>query len=560
MKILLLCHSFNSLTQRLHVEIRDRGHPVSVEFDVNDAVTREAIALFEPDLVIAPFLKRAIPPDVLARVRCLVVHPGPPGDRGPSALDWAVLDGSRRWGVTLIEATSELDAGPIWAHRDFTMRRTTKSSLYRNEVAGAAVACVREALDMIARGERPSAPHPPAEPMRPSCRREDRRIDFARDATVDVLRKIASADGAPGAPAYLFGEDTLVFDAHEAVGQSGAPGEALARSGPAIAVATRDGAVWIGHARAPRPRAVKAPATALFARLCAPLPERGGYPAIRCETDGAVARLHFPFYNGAMSTQDCGALARAIEDVRRRRPRALILMGGPDYWSNGLHLGLIETAESPADESWANINAMNDCVRALIEADDLLVVAALRGNAGAGGVFLALAADEVWIRDGVVLNPHYKDMGNLYGSEYWTYLLPRRVGEERARAIAAARLPMGAREALRVGLVDRILPEDPAQAEAALRAAALGIVEDGDYDARLTAKARRRRADEAQKPLAAYREAELEKMRLNFYGFDPSYHIARHNFIRKIPKSRTPPTLAVHRAGPARRLDKAAAP
>ena len=56
----------------------------------------------------------------------------------------------------------------------------------------------------------------------------------------------------------------------------------------------------------------------------------------------------------------------------------------------------------------------------------------MQGNAGAGGVFLALAADQVWARHGVVLNPHYKNMGNLYGSEYWTYLLPRRA-EGRAR-------------------------------------------------------------------------------------------------------------------------------
>jgi putative two-component system hydrogenase maturation factor HypX/HoxX len=37
----------------------------------------------------------------------------------------------------------------------------------------------------------------------------------------------------------------------------------------------------------------------------------------------------------------------------------------------------------------------------------------------------------VWARRGVVLNPHYKNMGNLYGSEYWSYLLPRRVGSGR---------------------------------------------------------------------------------------------------------------------------------
>ena len=161
---------------------------------------------------------------------------------------------------------------------------------------------------------------------------------------------------------------------------------------------------------------------------------------------------------------------------------------------------------------------MNDCVKELIEADDLIVVAAMRGNAGAGGVFLALAADEVWMREGVVLNPHYKDMGNLYGSEYWTYLLPRRVGENRARSLAAARLPMGAAEAARLGLVDRVLAEEECEADRQLRQAAAEIAAAGDYPSRLKEKKARRARDEAQRPLAAYREAELENMRRNFWG------------------------------------------
>ena len=110
MRILLLCHSFNSLTQRVHVELRERGHIVSVELDINDKVTGEAVELFRPDLVIASFLKRAIPEEIWRSVRCLVVHPGARGDRGPSALDWAILDAATRWSVTLIEATAEMDA------------------------------------------------------------------------------------------------------------------------------------------------------------------------------------------------------------------------------------------------------------------------------------------------------------------------------------------------------------------------------------------------------------------------------------------------------------------
>jgi putative two-component system hydrogenase maturation factor HypX/HoxX len=115
MRILILCHSFNSLTQRLHVELRERNHEVTVEFDINDAVTREAVDLFRPDVLLAPFLKRAIPEDVWRGLPCLVVHPGPRGDRGPSALDWAILEGEDLWGVTIIRANGEMDGGPVLA-------------------------------------------------------------------------------------------------------------------------------------------------------------------------------------------------------------------------------------------------------------------------------------------------------------------------------------------------------------------------------------------------------------------------------------------------------------
>ena len=112
MRILFLCHSFNSLSQRLFVELRQRGHDVSVEFDINDAVAIDAVRLFSPDLIVAPFLKRAIPEAIWREHVCLIVHPGPVGDGGPSALDWAILNGETEWGVTVLEATGELDAGP----------------------------------------------------------------------------------------------------------------------------------------------------------------------------------------------------------------------------------------------------------------------------------------------------------------------------------------------------------------------------------------------------------------------------------------------------------------
>ncbi|MER9580115.1 hypothetical protein NKI78_31780 [Mesorhizobium sp. M0400] len=139
MRILLLVTAFNALSQRIFVALGEHAHEVSVEMDVNDERTMEAVDLFRPDLVIAPFLKRAIPKEVYENRCCMIVHPGIVGDRGPSALDWAMVDGATQWGVTVLEAAAQMDAGPVWASATFAMRKATKSSLYSNEVTDAAV-------------------------------------------------------------------------------------------------------------------------------------------------------------------------------------------------------------------------------------------------------------------------------------------------------------------------------------------------------------------------------------------------------------------------------------
>ena len=51
LRILFLTHAFNGLSQRLYIELSRLGHEVSIEFDVNDEVTREAVELFRPELL-----------------------------------------------------------------------------------------------------------------------------------------------------------------------------------------------------------------------------------------------------------------------------------------------------------------------------------------------------------------------------------------------------------------------------------------------------------------------------------------------------------------------------
>lgn len=566
MRILFLTHGFNSLAQRLFIELEARGHRVTVEFDINDQVTVEGVALADPDLIIAPFLKRRIPEVVWRRHTCLIVHPGPVGERGPSSLDWAILTGAETWGVTVIEATADLDGGPVWAHAEFPMRAATKSSLYRHEVTEAAVEAVLEA---VARFETYAGPLGKAKDLvdgppigwRPFIRQEARRIDWQNDPTVAVLRKIRASDGAPGVRDTLLGQDVRLFDAYEAQGFSGAPGAVIARSETAICRATSDGAVWIGQlCGGAQEQCLKRPAAHVLGdalngvRLvdAEPVMRETSVPGlapnpIRYSEHGEVGVLSFAFLNGAMGTAACRALLDAYRAALARPTKVLVLSGGPDFWSNGMDLNAIEAAESAADESWENINAIDDIAEAVIRTTDRFVVAAIAGNTGAGGVFLARAADQVWLREGVVLNPHYKDMGNLYGSEFWTYLLPRHVGAKNAARIVDARLPMGTDEALELGLADRVIAAKGAGFENGTLEAARALADAADLDARIAEKHALRTTHESEKPLSAYRDAELARMRMNFHGFDPSYHVARYNFVFKVPKSRTPITIARHR-------------
>ena len=197
---------------------------------------------------------------------------------------------------------------------------------------------------------------------------------------------------------------------------------------------------------------------------------------------------------------------------------------------------------------------MDDLIFEMLNTMSHFVIAGLRGNAGAGGVMLALAADRAYAMSGVILNPHYRSMGELYGSEYWTYTLPRRVGQARAIELTQACQPLGAKAAREMGLLDDAFGEDANSFEAELRARAARLAQDPKLRAMLREKHERRLDDESVKPLALYRGEELERMKVNFFGPDPAYHEARRRFVFKgaPPPRRSMPNEAAWSAPPRR--------
>jgi len=550
MRILIIASAFNSLTQRVFAELRDRDHRPAVHLVRSDDALRQAVRDHDPELILAPMLRTAIPEDVWRAHTCLVVHPGPPGDRGPSSLDWAIHERADSWGVTVLQADEVMDAGDVWASADCPLPPVGKSDLYRNEVSDAATAAVLLAVERFASGHAPRSQRGPDwtadDHTRPYLDQGVRRIDWEADTTGEALRKLRAADSQPGVlDEFLDGQWFLHGGCREDR-LRGNPGQWLATRTGAVCRATADGAVWIPELRARRtpggPATFKLPATLALGDRLPRLPEvvaplmlpqdRHTWSDIRYHEDGPVGFLRFSFPGGAMGTSHCVRLLEAYRFACSRPTSVLVLGGGRDFFSNGIHLNVIEAAADPAAESWANINAMDDLVEAVLTTTDRLTVAALGGNAAAGGAMLALAADEVWCREGVLLNPHYRLMG-LYGSEYWTYTLPRRVGRATADRLTRQALPVTASTAHRLGLVDRLLPCAPQDFghEVARYARLLASVPLGH--ARITAKKSAREHDEAAKPLAAYRAEELDEMHRNFFGPGEPYHALRSAFVRK---------------------------
>ena len=106
---------------------------------------------------------------------------------------------------------------------------------------------------------------------------------------------------------------------------------------------------------------------------------------------------------------------------------------------------------------------------------------------------------------------------------------------------------MGVDEAAELGLIDAAFDLSSEKFLIKIKEMAEQMANTPEFPERMIGKRRRREQDENLCSLEAYRTDEPAKLLLNFCGFDSSCHVARYNFVRKVPKSRTPLYLAAHR-------------
>ena len=546
MKILLIVSSFNSLTQSVFCFLRDKGHTVSVQFSINDDEMIEAVKQFQPDIIFCPFLKKFIPQEIFSTIPTFILHPGIRGDRGHNALDHALLSEKEEWGVVILRANEEFDAGEIYSEVKFTMRDASKASLYRDEVRTATLKAIKELLVNIEDKEFKATPQLKST-IHHYLTQADRSIDWKKDTTKEIIKKIRLSDSFPGVQDTLLGIECFMFGVWEEDKFSGLPKEILAKRDGAVCLGTIDGAIWISHLQ--ELGKYKLPATYVLKDKIKGVKEERlplifdlsykTFYEIGHTKDADVSYLCFNFHNGAMSAEQCIRLKYAFEYLKESA-KVVVLIGAAEFFSNGIHLNILEDSQKQGEDGWSNINAMNDLIKSILFSDEVITVASLHKNAGAGGVFLALACDYVVASEQTVLNPHYKTLG-LSGSEYHTYTLPKRVGKDIANDLLNDCLPISACKAKEIAMVDELFKQENYFEN--LRAYTQNLVKDEDkYDAYIYDK--QDYLESHKEYINSCKEKELKVMHPEFWKKDSEFHTLRNEFVYKTCPIKTPQRLS----------------
>jgi putative two-component system hydrogenase maturation factor HypX/HoxX len=104
-----------------HLEIQDTyGSDVCIEPAIDKKQMLDSVKRHDPDIILCSFLMKRIPAEIWRDTSrlCLIVHPGIHGDRGALSIDCALKEKNAEWGVTVLQADEEMDAGDIWSTKE----------------------------------------------------------------------------------------------------------------------------------------------------------------------------------------------------------------------------------------------------------------------------------------------------------------------------------------------------------------------------------------------------------------------------------------------------------
>lgn len=243
---------------------QEAGVPVFQPPRMKDPEAYDQMVSLNPDLAVLAFVTDIVPGKVLdvPKIGSICYHPSIlPKYRGASAINWAVINGESKSGLTIFWVDAGIDTGDILLQKEVDIGpEETTGQVYFNKLYPLGVDAVIEAVDLIAATKAPRVPQDHSQATYdPPCDEKVAGLDWGKPGR-QVFNFIRGCDPQPGATTTFKGEKVKLYnakfleEAHQA-----SPGEILEVTDKGLKMAVQGGAVLISRFRTKELGKVKAP-------------------------------------------------------------------------------------------------------------------------------------------------------------------------------------------------------------------------------------------------------------------------------------------------------------
>lgn len=197
----------------------EKGLKVLQFQSLRSAEAQAAMRDLKADLGIMAYVLRFAPHEFvnIPRRGTIQYHPSLlPRHRGPSSINWPLIQGATRTGLTIFRPTDGLDEGPVILQKECDIGPDeTLGDIYFNKLFPMGVAAMLEAADLVIAGKHTETLQDESRASYEGwCRSAEARIDWAKpiDQVYDLIR---GCDPAPGAWTTLAGKKLQIFNARK---------------------------------------------------------------------------------------------------------------------------------------------------------------------------------------------------------------------------------------------------------------------------------------------------------------------------------------------------------
>jgi len=221
---------------------------------MKDSHVYDEFVNLQPDLAVLAFVTDIIPETLFTvpSLGTICYHPSLlPRHRGASAINWAIIHGDQKTGLTIFWVDKGIDTGPILLQKEVAIAPLdTTGSLYFNSLFPMGVNALIEAVDLITTGKAPRIPQDETQATyEPPC--DDRVAGIRFEKSVhEIYNLIRGCDPQPGAYTTLKGERVRLYDAKMSDSSLGKKvGEIVSIEENGLQIAVNGGSVTIGKFR-----------------------------------------------------------------------------------------------------------------------------------------------------------------------------------------------------------------------------------------------------------------------------------------------------------------------